>query len=130
MDSTQKEFWVLLTLAGFVLSGRGAVYGQHSEVRASIRMRRMDSAISSSSTQICFAFTRRVATNGHHVIALHLYRGFALVAVTTIATVEPSRASALLQRCRQHLASLGVESIAYKAHREARIATNSLRKAG
>ncbi len=117
-------------LAGCVLTGRDAVYGQHSEAGASIRMRRMDSATPSPSAQISFAFTRRVATNGYHVIALHLYRGFAPVSVRTIATVEPGKALALLQRCRRHLETLGVESIAYRAHREARITAARVRNTG
>ena len=90
----------------------------------------MDFVTTPASTQICFAFTKSVAINGDHVIALHLYRGFAPLVVKTIATVEPSKAAALLRRCRRHLESLGVESIALKAHREARIVADSLSSVG
>ena len=93
-------------------------------------MRHMASAQSLVSPQICSALTKSVAINGDHIIALHLYRGFAPVAVKTIATVEPSKAPALLKRCRRHLETLGVESIALRAHREAQIVADRLSRVG
>ncbi len=70
---------------------------------------------------IFFALTNRLATNGDHVIVLHLYRGIVPVVVRTIATVEPGKAAALLRQCRRHLEILGVESIGHKILRDPRL---------
>ena len=117
-----ERFPGTVDLVGFVLTDRGAVYGQHSEAKASIRMIRMDSA----TTLVSFALTKQPARDGREAIILHLYRDIVPVVTRTIAIVEPSKAASLLSKCRRHLETLGVESIAHSVYKQPELFANSL----
>ena len=79
---------------------------------------------------ISFALTKHTSKDGRQAIVLHLYRGIAPVATRTIATVEPSMTAALLAKCRYHLETLGVESIAHRVYRDPSILSHEFSKAG
>ena len=80
----------------------------------------------SATTSVSFALTKHLDPDGREAIVLHLYRDVVPVVMTTIATVESSKASALLLRCRRHLQTLGVQSIAYMAMTDPRLFAGSL----
>ena len=74
-----------------------------------------------ASPSVCFALTKHPSRDGRDAIVLHLYRDVVPVVTKTIAVVEPSTTDALLTKCRRHLETLGVESIAYRAMTDPRL---------
>ena len=90
----------------------------------------MDCATTSATDAVSFALTKHPSRDGRDVIVLHLYRDVVPVVTKTIAIVEPSKTNALLMKCRRHLETLGVESIAYKALTDPRLLAGNLSRVG
>ncbi len=82
-----------------------------------------------ATTSVSFALTKHPAGDGRQAIVLHLYRDIVPVITKTIAIVEPSKSNALLLKCRHHLETLGVESIAFRALSDPRLVAKSLSQA-
>ena len=80
----------------------------------------------SATTLVSFALTKHPARDGREAIVLHLYRDIVPVVTRTIAIVEPSKAASLLSKCRRHLETLGVESIAHMVYKRPELLADSL----
>ena len=72
-----------------------------------------------SADSISFSLTFRLSVDGLHVLVLRLYRGPVAVLTTTIATVEASKANAVLSQCRNHLERLGICPVTHLQRRTA-----------